>query len=401
MAELVTHDVDGLLFEAGDAGALAYQLRRLQHQPGLLDQLRDRLTTPRTIDEEAVGLRDIYSRLTAQAVATVGAAPRLAAPTDLVAQVTAVVVDYGTPEQTWLAVRSIASSFGPATKIVVVANGAPAGNRHLRERLGLVCTDGEPEPGAHRRDSEGDVHLLAAGRNLGFSGGVNLAIAAALREHAEFVLLVNSDAVLAPDAIGHLLAAAAAYPEAGVFAPLIVSREEPDWIVSAGIEYSKATGRMRNLLTSRPLAEAPSRPRSVTAVTGCVMLIRRSVLAAAGLFDEAYFFSFEDVDFCLRARAAGFEVLCVPEARAWHEGGRSIGRRSPRRIYFATRNHLRLTARLERRRWRRTMTAGAVLALNTAYVLTSPDAPLWAGLAAVIRGTWHHLLDRYGPDPAA
>jgi GT2 family glycosyltransferase len=131
------------------------------------------------------------------------------------------------------------------------------------------------------------------------------------------------------------------------------------------------------------------------------MLIRRSVFEAAGLFDEAYFFSFEDVEFSLRARAAGFQVLCVPEARVWHEGGRSIGRRSPRRIYFATRNHLRLAASLEPRRVRRALTAGSVVALNTAYVLTSADAPLWSGLAAVVRGTWHHLLGRYGADSAA
>ena len=131
------------------------------------------------------------------------------------------------------------------------------------------------------------------------------------------------------------------------------------------------------------------------------MLIRRTVFEAAGLFDDAYFFSFEDLDFCMRVREAGFSVLCVPQARAWHEGSRSIGRRSPRRIYFATRNHLRLAGSLEPRPIHRAVRAAFIIGLNTAYVLTSPDAPLWSGLAAVIRGGWHHLLGRYGPDPAA
>ena len=119
------------------------------------------------------------------------------------------------------------------------------------------------------------------------------------------------------------------------------------------------------------------------------------------LFDAAYFFFFEDVDLCLRARAAGFETRCVPGARVYHEGGRTIGARSARRVYFATRNHLRLASRLQPRRLMRTITAGSIVALNTAYVLTSPDAPLLSGLGAVVRGTWHHLLGRYGPDTAA
>ena len=129
--------------------------------------------------------------------------------------------------------------------------------------------------------------------------------------------------------------------------------------------------------------------------------MRREVLERTGPFDASYFYSFEDVDFCLRAQAAGFSTLSVPAARAYHEGGQSIGRRSARRIYFATRNHLKLAARLEARPIRRTLTAGAIVALNAAYVVTSADAPLLSGLAAVVRGTWHHLLGRYGSDAAA
>ena len=58
--------------------------------------------------------------------------------------------------------------------------------------------------------------------------------------------------------------------------------------------------------------------RLVDAVSGCVMLIRREVFERIGLLDEAYFFSFEDIDFCLRARKAGFHTACVQDARAYH-----------------------------------------------------------------------------------
>jgi GT2 family glycosyltransferase len=126
------------------------------------------------------------------------------------------------------------------------------------------------------------------------------------------------------------------------------------------------------------------------------MLVRREVFDHIGLLDESYFFSFEDIDFCLRAGAAGFTTACVQDARAYHEGGRTIGRRSPKRVYFGTRNHLRLSSRIGDPA-SRPMRFALVTALNAAYVLVSPEAPLLAGSAALIRGVWHHVIGRYGP----
>jgi GT2 family glycosyltransferase len=130
-------------------------------------------------------------------------------------------------------------------------------------------------------------------------------------------------------------------------------------------------------------------------VSGCVMLIRREVFERIGLLDEAYFFSFEDIDFCLRARKAGFQTACVQDARAYHEGGRTIGRGSSRRIYFGTRNHLRLTARTGHRS-SRLVRLGLVAGFNAAYVLMSPESPLVAGVAAFLRGVRDHANGRYG-----
>jgi GT2 family glycosyltransferase len=215
---------------------------------------------------------------------------------------------------------------------------------------------------------------------------------------ADFVLLVNSDVVLAPDAIQQLLSAAQTDATLGIVAPVLRSREEPDHIASAGIIFSLRTGRMRHRAAGQRVLRLPAgRVHIVDAVSGCVMLIRREVFERSGLLDEAYFFSFEDIDFCLRARIAGFRTGCAQEAFAYHEGGRTIGRRSPRRVYFATRNHLRLAHRAGHRTGRR-LRSGFVVGLNAAYVLVAPEAPLLSGLAAVARGAWHHVTGRYGSD---
>jgi GT2 family glycosyltransferase len=272
----------------------------------------------------------------------------------------------------------VQSSFAPPADILIVDNHSADGSATFLRR------------------SLASARVIEAPENRGFAGGCNIGIRAAVESGARFVLLVNSDAVLAPDAIGQLRSAMDDAVNVGIAAPVLVSREEPDHIASAGISFSSSTGRMRHRAAGRRFSALGSeRRRSVDAVSGCVMLIRREVFEKVGFLDEAYFFSFEDIDFCLRARAAGFEVSVVQDARAYHEGGRTIGRRSPRRVYFGTRNHLRLAARTGQSATRPVRLA-IVTALNAAYVLVSSESPLVGGAAAFGRGVWHHVIGRYG-----
>jgi GT2 family glycosyltransferase/glycosyltransferase involved in cell wall biosynthesis len=380
MAEMVRDGIDGLLFPPGDAGALAVLLRRCANDPAVLNRLRKGIEPPLSIEDDASALRRIYRRTTLSR-----AEPQSRRLPDIVRtgpdrrRIAAVVLNYRTPDQTWLAVRSLQSSRMRASEIIVIDNASADGSA---ERL---------------RTSLADVQVVEASGNGGFSAGCNLGIRRALAGGADHILLVNSDAVLAPAAIDVLVAVLAENAAVGIAAPVLLSREEPDHISSAGISFSQRTGRMRHNGAGRRLgALEPGRLRFVDAVSGCVMLIRRSVFEAAGLLDEEYFFSFEDIEFCLRARSAGFQTVCVPEAIAYHEGGRTIGRRSARRVYFATRNHLRLAA--AREGWGRPLRTALVLGLNAAYVVASPEAPLVGGTAALLRGAWHHFNGRYGPD---
>ncbi len=380
MAEMVRHGVDGLLFPVGDATALTATLRRLLDEPTLLGSLRSGIVKPMTIEADARWLRRLYQQVgMGQTRRHLSTGPRHERQ-DRVSgsDVSAVVLNYRTPDQTSLTVRSLQTSRLRPREILVVDNHSEDGSADML------------------RHAFTDVRVIDAEANLGFSGGCNLGIRAALEKGARFVLLVNSDAILAPDALGHLLGAMERTPRLGIAAPVVLSREEPDHVSTAGISFSPRTGRMRHRAAGRRLAAIGSNPlQLVDAVSGCVMLIRREVFDEIGMLDEAYFFSFEDVDFCLRARDAGFAIACVQDARAYHEGGRTIGRRSARRVYFGTRNHLRLAARTGSTASRPVRFA-LVAAFNAAYVLVSPESPLLAGSAAFVRGVWHHLVGHYG-----
>lgn len=380
MAEMVRHDVNGLRFPVGDSSALTSALRRFLDEPSLLPTLSAGIVKPMSIEDDARWLRRLYERAGARDTrAHVPVSVDQESQRRSVPALAAIVLNYRTPEQTSLTVRSMETSRVRPGEILVVDNHSGDGSLDVLQR---TLTG---------------VSVIDAGGNLGFAGGCNVGIRTALERGARFVLLVNSDATLAPDAIEHLLAAVERNSTLGIAAPVVLSREEPDHVSTAGISFSTRTGRMRHRAAGRRLAAIGSDPvHVVDAVSGCAMLVRREVFDRVGFLDEHYFFSFEDIDFCLRARAAGFTTACVQDARAYHEGGRTIGRRSPKRVYFGTRNHLRLSSHIGVPATRPVRFA-LVTAFNAAYVLVSPESPLLAGSAALVRGVWHHLIGRYGP----
>lgn len=292
----------------------------------------------------------------------------------------AVVLNYRTVEDTLLAVRALRESRRAVDELIVVDNGSGDGSV---DRLGALVPP---------------LTLLAVSANLGFSGGHNVGIREAIRLGADRVLLVNSDALVEPDCVERLEDALGCRADAGIAGPLLLAAADPSSVTSAGIRYSPASGRVRSEAVGARRETLGTALRTVDAVSGAVMLVDREVFERIGFLDEAYFFSFEDVDFCLRARAAGFATICAAGAAARHAGSRTIGRRSPRRLYFAARNHLRLASRVAPTsgRGRALVRAGAILAFNLAYAGVRAEAPRLRGLGAVILGAWDHVRGRYG-----
>jgi len=177
----------------------------------------------------------------------------------------------------------------------------------------------------------------------------------------------------------------------------VLARSDPGWIASLGMAYAPGTGRMRHLgFGARLNHDARAETGAVDAVSGCLTLIRREVFEAIGLFDEDFFFSFEELDFCFRARRAGFSTVLDGSAVAYHECGRSIGPDAPERLYFAARNHLLLASRNGGLGRLRTL---SILALNVAHAVRTTGPSLMARLGAVARGGRDYLVGRLGEGP--
>lgn len=178
--------------------------------------------------------------------------------------------------------------------------------------------------------------------NIGFAGAAAEGALRALSGGASWLWFVNDDATVDADCLRLLLEAAASRPRAGMLSPLIRHRDGGDvWF--AGGDVDERTFRTSH--TQVP--PVTTDPYETGYVTGCAMLVSAGLVSECGPPDRSLFMYYEDVEWSLRARARGWRLLVVPEARVSHAVPREGGRRrfSPGAVYYATRNRLLLSRR--------------------------------------------------------
>jgi len=238
------------------------------------------------------------------------------------------------------------------------------------------------------------IDLLRLPENRGFTGGHNAGIRQALDAGADYVFLVNSDAILDEYCVQTLVSAARAFPQAGMLGPLVVRESDQERVESNGQVFDRWSGRHREIDRGAPVRAIPGAPHRADAVSGCALFVRRAVLEQVGLLDERLFFYFEDMDWCLRARQAGFDVLVVPEARVRHVGGGSTGPASPRTTFFSVRNHLTVAMRYTRLR---RAIAPLIVAYHLAFLARAPERRSRVHLQAALSGALAGWRGALGP----
>lgn len=216
-------------------------------------------------------------------------------------------------------VRSVAGQLDAGRDRIVVVDNA-SGAKQLAQLFGLLDAVAP----------DGMITIVPLDENGGFSAGNNAGIKS---RRARFYLLANSDTLFLPGAVSGLLEAASWYPDAGLVSP---SLERPDGTVQVScfrfpvpaseLINSAETGLVTRLLKRHdvPLPPVPEPSHPAWTSFACV-LVRDTVIDAIGLLDDGFFMYFEDVDYCHRARAAGFDIVNWPAARVIHLHGRSSG----------------------------------------------------------------------------
>ncbi len=192
---------------------------------------------------------------------------------------------------------------------------------HLFDNASL---DGVPQRVERTHADDARLKITHSALNLGFGAAVNRA---AKGLASDWLLVLNPDVVLQPDVLQGLMHVASSYPDAGLVGAVIVdghgamdpaSRRRDPLLCRSMAQLGLRRGEKVNDDTPIPAAVI-----EVEAVSGALMLIRRSLFAQLGGFDEGYFLHFEDLDLCRRVRDAGAKVLLAGNQRVVHEQGSS------------------------------------------------------------------------------
>ncbi|MCC2312937.1 glycosyltransferase family 2 protein [Cellulomonas xiejunii] len=223
-----------------------------------------------------------------------------------------VVLAYGDEPYLDAALTAVAASAGVRPRIVLVDNGT------TRDDLDELC-------------ARTGATLLRPGRNLGFTGGVNRGLAEGA---APYVALVNSDAIVAPDALARLVAVAAE-PEVGIASGDIRLADDPSTMNSAGnpvhvlgLSWAGGLGDPATL---------HAEPRDVASGSGAGLVLRREVWERLRGFPEEFFAYQEDLELSWRTWQSGLRVRYVPGAVVVHHY--AFGRH-PAKMYLLERNRL-------------------------------------------------------------
>ncbi|HIJ66097.1 MAG TPA: glycosyltransferase family 2 protein [Candidatus Hydrogenedentes bacterium] len=219
--------------------------------------------------------------------------------------------------------KSLDAQVFPECEIVVVDDGS---------------TDGTAEFILDSRELD-NVTLVALPENSGFCAAVNAGLK---RTHSELILVLNNDMTLEPDFVAKLVRAADT-SDADMFAPLVLWRDDPSTIYSAG-DRQLVNGRPESIGFRCPL-DGFAFPDAIFGVSAGAALYRRDVFACVNLLDESFVAYFEDSDLSFRARLAGLRAEFVRDAVAYHVGSASLSDRTWWRARQCYRNHALLVVK--------------------------------------------------------
>lgn len=220
--------------------------------------------------------------------------------------VTIIIVAWNQLEKTLACLESVARLSYPRFETILVDNGS---DPPLAEAIG----DRHPE-----------VDILRLPDNTGFAGGNNAGLRRALAGPSAYFFLLNNDTELAPDALDHLVAAIEAAPDIGLVTAKVYYAADRRRIWSVGNRlniFLDVTGGGEGQIDNGQW----DRPRDIDFAPFCAVVLRRELLETVGLLDEGFFFYYEDMDYCRRARLAGYRLRLCPAAHVWHAVSASSG----------------------------------------------------------------------------
>lgn len=253
-------------------------------------------------------------------------------------KVWAILVNWNKPVDTIDAVNSLLLAQGTFELEVLIVDNASTDNSLIRF---------EDEFKTNKK-----ISILKNKENLGFTGGNNLGIKEAIKNKADFLLIINNDTYIDKNLVVELLATFETYPEAGIASPKIYfapgfeyhkkySKAEIGkviWYAGGEMDWDNVYGKNRGV--DEVDRGQYDKETELDFATGACMMVAFKLIKKIGMFNNSYFAYMEDVEFSQRAKMAGYKIIYNPKAVLWHKVSQSSGIGSDLNDYYITRNRL-------------------------------------------------------------
>jgi len=256
------------------------------------------------------------------------------------------------------------------------------GNLHV-----IVVDNGSTnESVAQIRSAFPEVELIETGKNLGFSGGTNVGLRAALKEDAEFLWLLNNDTICPPDTVRKLVNCAMANQDAGLIGTVLFYAHNPKEVQAWG------GGKVIPWVAYSKHFYSPTKFEKNCYVTFASVLARRAMLKEIGLMYEGFFMYFDDADLCMRMQKTKWKIAIAEDTAVLHKEGASNPNKE---TYFMSKTVTVAGLRFIRRhsRW-------AFLGMPVYFALRVGNRIVkreWQALRGVWQGGWEFLSEPMPP----
>lgn len=183
------------------------------------------------------------------------------------------------------------------------------------------------------------IQFIRSEKNLGFAGGNNIGIEQA---SGDYLFLVNNDTEFSKGLVEMLVETLEQNPTIGIISPKICYFDQPEIIQYVGFtNMNFNTGRNKCIgQFETDCGQYDNYTGPTGYAHGAAMMIRCSVISKAGLMPEAFFLYYEEMDWCERIRRSGYQIWINSKAVIYHKESLSVGKNSPLKEYFMTKNRI-------------------------------------------------------------
>lgn len=188
------------------------------------------------------------------------------------------------------------------------------------------------------KEEYSEIILIKSDKNLGFAGGNNLGIKKA---KGEFLLFINNDTEVPENFLEPLVNRLKSSSDIGVVSPKILFYEKPDTIQFAGYTPLNPYTMRNNLIGYRQKDDGSyNKSGYMPFAHGAAMMIPRKVILNVGLMADIFFLYYEEHDWFMRIKKAGYKIFYEAESHIFHKESMSTGKESPLKIHYIARNRI-------------------------------------------------------------